>query len=195
MAKSNCGWECVSKVQGAAQDLHPQAHRVWHFSDTSRQHQLASFKSLVPLFNSEGSGSPCCFQNFFPCCILMLNIPLAGVPVPSVRFQQRPGSVTQGSICQNLLCSTIRDISRFETVYALYVNKYWIFQNKKWKIKWFGSFHWAEVCGRRLFIPLGMRKHFVLICFRLLNKNDRTTSVSLSLKNSPWEIRIIYGST
>lgn len=54
MVKSNCGWESVSEVQGTAQDLHPQAHSVWHFSDKSGQHQPASFKSLVPLLNSEG---------------------------------------------------------------------------------------------------------------------------------------------
>lgn len=160
----------------------PAPTGVCHYLDKPRQHQLASFKSLVPLLNSEGSGSRCYFRNFFPCCTPMTNTPLAGAPVLSARFQQRPGRVTQGSVCQNLPCSTIKDISHFGTVYALYINKYWICQNRKCKRKWFGSFHGAEVCGKRLFIPLGMRKHFVLICFRLLNKNDRTTWLSLFLK-------------
>lgn len=88
----------MSEVQGVAQDLHPQAHRVWHFADTSGQRQLASFKSLIPSLNSEGSGSPCYFRNVFPCCTPMINIPLAGAPVLSARFQQRTGSVTQGSV-------------------------------------------------------------------------------------------------
>lgn len=124
------------------------------------QHHLASVKSLVLSLNSECSGFPGYFRHFFPCCTPVTNIPLAVVAVLSARFQQRPGSATQGSVCQNLLCSTIKDISHFATVYALFVNKYWIFRNRKWKRKWFGSFHWAEVCGRRLFIPFFREEAF-----------------------------------
>lgn len=122
MVESNDGGNVSAMCCRTVQYLPAQSHCVSVFPGKSwqwdAQVHLGSKSSFYRSGWSEmllNAGSLCWLRTFLSCWACMINIPLAWVAV-----QKRPGSVTWGSVCWNLLWLTIKWISHFATVHVLY---------------------------------------------------------------------------